>query len=265
MSTQPRSESPFQNRTLMMVALILGVAAFVLNFFYVSRVQNEMRRGAFNVARASVDLESGARVDPSDVSFVEVPGAFDDALRDLVVREDEMGGVVGNALMRPVARGQILLWEYFGGRQGFNPQDVIDARYRAVTIQVDSTATPLALLQPGGYVDLVATVRLPDGAGPRTLTVMEHVQVLATGTELLPDNPDEERRRPTRRRTFRDITLQLRPEDAVRLRAVEQYMERRQFIVHARNPNDTSRRLPEGRFNPALDPILSGVGEEGLP
>lgn len=257
MSTQPRSESPFQNRTLVLVAVLLAVAAFVLNFFYYSRLIREQQRGAFDILAAAADLRADTPLDERDVEFIRVPGVFRDRLQN-VIKGEEFRQVRGNTIKRPVARGQVLFWEYLSPDLAESPARLVDPRYRGVTIQIDSATTPLALLRPGGYVDLVGAVKMPDGL-PRTMTIIEYVRVLATGSELVLPEAEDQRRR-ARPGTFRDITLQLRPEDGEKLRAIEAHLEGRRFVVHVRNPADDATRFGKGAFNPDLSALIGNIG-----
>lgn len=257
MSTQPRSESPFQNRTLMIVAGLLGLAAFAGNFYYINKIVKDQRRGAFDVLTAAADLPADTSIDERDVQQVAVPGVFKDSLRG-VVKGAEFSQIKGNTIKRPIERGQVLLWEYFGRDVTESPARLIDPRYRGVTVPIDSNATPSALLRPGGYVDLLAHVRTEASSPPKTLTVMEYVRVVAVGGSVQEESGDRRRTTP---RTFRDITLALKPEDGEKLRAVESHMEGKGFILHIRNPSDDQTRWGKGAFNPALDTLLAGVGE----
>jgi len=264
MSTQPRHESPFQNRTLIIAAVLLAIAAFLLNFFYVKRITERQERDAFDVLVAAADLRADTAVSERDIETVRVPGVFRDRLPG-VVSGSEINAIKGDTVKRSVQRGQVLFWEHFGRDTADSPAKLIDPRYRGVTVRIDAESTPTALLRPGGYIDLVATVRLGTAA-PETMTIMEYVRVVATGSQVQP-GPEETdtsgRRAPrsTRAQSFRDITLALRPEDGEKLRAVQTRMEGRGFIVHVRNPNDTATRWGKGAFNPRLDEALGRTGE----
>lgn len=258
MSTQPRSESPFANRTLVLVAGLLAVAAFAMNFFYINKIVKDQRRGAFEVLTAKDNLPADTAIAEKDVDRLSVPGVFRDSLTG-VVKGSEFGQIKGNTIKRPVDRGQVLLWEYFGRDIVESPARLIDPRYRGVTVPVDSKTTPTALLRPGGYVDLVATVRLDGGGAPRTLTVMEYVRVVAVGSQVQ-QVESSDRRRPSPQ-NFENITLSLRPEDGEKLRAVQTHLEGKGFIIHIRNPSDDQTRWGKGAFNPALDGLLAGIGE----
>ena len=61
--------------------------------------------------------------------------------------------------------------------------------YRAISISVDATSSVTGLVQPNNYVDLIGTFRFPDTRGGSsldtiTLTILQRVRVIATGTDM---------------------------------------------------------------------------------
>ncbi len=109
-------------------------------------------------------------------------------------------------------------------------------------------------------MDLLGTVRVGT-APPETMTIMEYVKVVATGSTLQPQPDETAARRQSRPQNYRDITLQLRPEDGEKLRAIETHTDGRGFTVMVRNPSDDQTRWGKGAFNPRLDTLLAAPAE----
>lgn len=262
MSTQPRSESPFANRTLVLVAAALAVVAFAFNFFYINRIISQQERGAFDVAVAAVDLTADTVLSDRNVEFVRVPGVFRERLPKVIIGDAGLREVAGSPIRRAVQKGQVLLWEYIHPEDIESPARLIDPRYRGLTVRINADSNPTALLRPGSYVDLAGTVRV-GSSPPDTMVIMEYVKVVATGNMVQPQPDESGTRRAARVQTYRDITLQLRPEDGEKLRAIETHMDGRGFTVMVRNPSDDQTRWGKGAFNPKLDSVLAGTAGAG--
>ena len=256
MSVQPRTESPFANRTLVVVAVTLAVLAFSANFFYLNRIMARQERDAFKVVVAAQDLAADTILSERSIAQVDVPGVFRDRLKGVVLGS-ESNQIIGSPIRRNVNHEQVIFWEYINPDYGDSPARLIDPRYRGITVKINADANPTALLRPGGYVDLVGTVRI--GSAAETMTILEYVKVVATGQVVQPQPDESGARRASRPLAYRDITLQLRPEDGEKLRAIEAHTDGRGFTVMVRNPSDDATRWGRGAFNPRLEPLLSGA------
>src|SRR5947207_4691210 len=104
MSTQPRSESPLANRTLVLVAGSLALIAFVFNFWYINRILMQQQRDAFEVAVAGSDLSADTLISDRNVEFVRVPGVFRERLPG-VVTGDQAQQIQGSPIRHGVRRG----------------------------------------------------------------------------------------------------------------------------------------------------------------
>ncbi|WP_347558145.1 Flp pilus assembly protein CpaB [Robbsia sp. KACC 23696] len=85
----------------------------------------------------------------------------------------------------------------------------------AVSVAVDDVSGNAGLIEPGDYVDLILTQQAPDngtGGNARSFvseTVLQHVRVLASGSELeRPKNADGSN---TQQRSARTVTLEVTP------------------------------------------------------
>src|SRR5438477_12830524 len=104
MSTQPRYESPFANRTLVLVAAGLAIVAFAFNFFYINRIITQQERGAFDVAVAAVDLSADTVLNEHNVEFVRVPGIFRERLPKAIIGEAGLHEIAGTPIRRGVQK-----------------------------------------------------------------------------------------------------------------------------------------------------------------
>jgi len=78
-----------------------------------------------------------------------------------------------------------------GARQGTALAALVREGYRAVAVKTDDSVGRSGLVYPGAFVDVMATVRDPNGRGPSTRIAVYDVRVLAVESE-----PDVATRRP---------------------------------------------------------------------
>jgi pilus assembly protein CpaB len=190
----------------LVLALLAGLAATTYAAMWVSRQANIASN---KVMVAAVDIELGSKINPQMLTAVEwpsasvPPGAFKDAkdLQDRVVR-------VG------VLRGEAILDRKLApvGTQG-GLSAVISEGKRAMTVRVNDVVGVAGFALPGNYVDVMVNAQQDRGKGetpkPITMTVLEHVLVLAVAQEAGRDE--------TKPKVVNAVTLELSPQDAERL------------------------------------------------
>ncbi|MBR2904859.1 MAG: Flp pilus assembly protein CpaB, partial [Lentisphaeria bacterium] len=90
-----------------------------------------------------------------------------------------------------ITAGRLLQWSDLkmsqsSGRTGLTAK--IRPGFRAISIPVNQYTSVTGMIQPNNYVDIIATFRFPERQGDKaldtiTLTILQHVKVLATGTD----------------------------------------------------------------------------------
>lgn len=259
------TESPMQNRTLLLISLGLAVLAVIFVNLYVRSIRKRYESGSFYVIQAAADIKHGERIKESLVEPVRVPGTFRDAFEQAwhendadSLRSRQIVPLVGRPLTRDVRKGEILFFADVEGAVKETPEQTITRGYRHKTIAVDSRLLP-ASLRPGSFVDIGASVKLtPDGV-PVPMTVMSGVQVVALGRLMsAPEGLST-----VRRTDLNSLTIEVRPEEAVKLQAVEDHMDG-PFRLTVLNPADV-RLGRTDRFNPQLQSLFAAlqIGSEG--
>jgi len=188
---------------LLILALMLGLAAAL----YAARwIAQRGHLAATRVVVAAVDIELGSRIDPQMLTTVEwptgsvPPGAFTDpaALQDRVVK---VGVLRGDAILERKLSPA-------GTKGGLSA--VITEGKRAMTVRVNDVVGVAGFALPGNYVDvMVNTQQSSDRQNPITLTVLEHVLVLAVAQEASRDE--------TKPKVVSAVTLELSPDEAEKL------------------------------------------------
>lgn len=102
---------------------------------------------------------------------------------------------------------------------------VVDKGLRAVTVAVDMISGVAGLIRPGDRVDLVGTFDLSrrSGSGKKseegvvTLYLLQNVRVIALDRNTEKVATAVSKGRKSRSRTYRTVTLEVKPEDAMRI------------------------------------------------
>jgi len=126
---------------------------------------------------------------------------------------------------------------------------VIAANKRAMTVRVDKVKGVSGFIHPGNRVDVVATFRPNFSQMPVTLTVLENIPVLATGTDTEIKNKQE---KPSE---VDVITLEVSPNEAevLALSSTEGKLQ-----LSLRNFSDTKNMATSGASVQSLIALLNG-------
>lgn len=184
------------------------------------------------VVYAARDLNPGVVIQAEDVFVAKIPGRFvhADALRfpELVVGRYTRERVYANEALRPDRMS--------------NPEDgeglnaIIPHHMRALSIELSDGAALGGHLEPGNYVDMLATFQPDDDLdAPRTLTTAQQIFVLAVNDRPVGLTPQE-----TRMKTgpFRpSVTLLVSPQEAERIVHAD-----RDAVVRLTLRNDLDKR-----------------------
>lgn len=161
----------------------------------------------------SADLPQGLLLRDEDITWRQVP--LKDVPPNAVISGAPGAVELKGALLRhPMAAGAVLVADdvILPNAPGFLAA-TLKPEMRAVSVAVDDVSGNAGLIQPGDYVDLLLTQRMdrrtdsPDLA-VSSETVVEHVRVLAVGSEIKRpksgDTPDSNNR-------ARTVTLEVTP------------------------------------------------------
>ncbi len=126
---------------------------------------------------------------------------------------------------------------------------VITPNKRAMSVKMDKVKGVSGFIHPGNRVDVVATFRPANSSMPVTMTVLENIPVLATGTETEVRNKQE---KPVE---VDVITLEVSPEEAevLALSSTEGKLQ-----LSLRNYSDTKNVASKGTTVQSLVAFLSG-------
>ncbi len=162
-----------------------------------------------------------------------------------VVKPDSAAYIVNQKLLVPVKAGDPLLWSQFEVSQAAEKiSKAIEREKRLVTIETtSSSASGGQFVRPNDRVDIIATLRDPKTNETTATTVVENMQVVATGKISGRTNvhlvPEAER-------GYTTLSLLASPEEAEKLVLAQ---ELGRLTVVLRNAEDMSKRARGGGVN----------------
>jgi pilus assembly protein CpaB len=191
---------------LLVLALVTGLAAAVYAASWVSQRANI---ASTSVVVAAVDIELGSKITPQMLTTSSWPSESvpQDAFKDIKELEDRVvkasvlrGEAIVNRKLSPV-----------GTKGGLSA--VIAEGKRAMTVRVNDVVGVAGFALPGNYVDVMLNTHQEkvkgEGANQISMTVLEHVLVLAVAQEASRDE--------MKPKVVSAVTLELAPEDAEKL------------------------------------------------
>ncbi len=200
----------FKGKTPLIVAVVLGLASFVVGWSGLQKQRADARKGwnLVPVVVAAVDVSEGTVVTMEMVSQRSIPEQFVTAS---VVKPDSASYVVGQKVMVSLQAGDPLLWSQFEtSRAAERLTTKVVKRMRAITIEARSTSAVGGWVRPNDHIDVIGTFKDPDGNQQVALTLLQNVVVLATGKltgntniNLIPENE----------RSYGNVTLMVVPEE----------------------------------------------------
>ncbi|MBO4648895.1 MAG: Flp pilus assembly protein CpaB [Lentisphaeria bacterium] len=212
-----------KQKLLLLGAVFFGVLAFMFTFHQINLEKSKIRGEAQDVYLIQVvrDLAENEKITEDAIREIKVR-RFRNAMETSALREieyDRKNMVIGREVRSLIQAGSILQWtdlktSLSSGRSGLTA--LVRPGYRAISIAVDSTSSVTGLVQPNNYVDLIGTFRFPDARGDSsldtiTLTILQRVRVIATGTDMgvlgSAGNQD------VRARGYSTVTLELTPKE----------------------------------------------------
>lgn len=192
---------------------------------------------------SAADLPQGLLLRDEDIRWDSVPV---EKVPTGAIVADAPGAVElkGALLRHPVSANTVLVSDdvILPNAPGFLAA-TLKPDMRAVSVAVDDVSGNAGLIQPGDYVDLILTQRLDQSASTgRSVvseTVVEHVRVLASGSEIVrPKSGDTpgDMRSPARTVTL-EVTPHMGEAIAVAARLGSLSLALRSFATESRNPH----------------------------
>lgn len=243
-----------KQKVVLAIAAVIGLFAFVMTHRYLEAERDKLYAGAekIQVIAVSEDVPAGA------VLTMDVLGkkwVFKQAVGAQAVLPDDLNLVLGKRLKFALRREDPLLWSHVDVperlRYGLSP--MIKPGMRALSLAIAGEAAVSGLVQPNDRVDILGTFTMPSATAPGqmetiTLTILQDVSVLATGTRLARSEGGYQSAFEGRPTSYSSVTLEVTPREA-ELLVFAQNMKG-QLTLTLRNPDDVSfeKDLPAVNF-----------------
>lgn len=218
------------NRTRLM---LIGALALAVGFLVSAYVYKNLQGKAgssdpgVEVMVAANDLQVGNRVEEHDIRIIRVPAA------DLPPGAPrKRSDVIGHGVIMPISKGEFILPNRLAPENaGAGLPALIPPGMRAVSVRVNDVASVSGFVTPGTRVDVLVTAATVGSGEQQTTTVLQNVQVLASGHTLERSSTGEAQNAVV-------ITLLVTPEDAQRLTLAT---NEGRIQLALRNPVDTKQ------------------------
>lgn len=254
-----------KNKLILVVALLLGGLAFLMNSRYLMNEREELYKGAekVKIIVAKRDLPPMTVLTVDDLGLRD---EFKSAVGNNAFFEEDLKSLLGRKLKYTVKRLDPLLWSQVDMprrmKGGLSP--AIKKGKRAVSLSISGASAVSGLVKPKDNVDILGTFTFPSRTNPQqvesiTLTLMQNVKVLATGSQIAGQEPPQSRS--SRQSGYSTVTFEVTPREAEILVFAQQ--TRGQLYLSLRHPEDiyTEGAIPSVNFD-YIESILTNLNEE---
>lgn len=192
----------------LLAALLMALFGSAVFTFWISK---KLARPV-NTARvqqyvaSTQDLNAGDSLQKQSLTLVNWQS--DKPLEGAFAKSEDL---IGRTVLYSVSAGEPIRSRYLANADsGIGLSTRIPEGMRAISLRTDQIVGVAGFLVPGSHVDVLVTFHTPTSPDPITATVLQDVQVLATGQKMQPD--PEGKIAPTD-----VVTLLVNPQDAERV------------------------------------------------
>ncbi|MBS3758442.1 MAG: Flp pilus assembly protein CpaB [Desulfobacterales bacterium] len=232
-------------RALLLIAgaVICGLIAILLVNQYITKQEKEIFKGMAltEIVAVSQDVEAGTKISRDILTTKQVPEKY---VHANAISPEDMDFIVGQTLNFPLKKGDPILFTDIGEerirmRMGRLAGKVMKGE-RALSISVDSVTGVSGLLAPNDHVDILGTFRNQETGEEATLTLLQNITVLATGSVMSGEEQTQ--------RSYATVTLQVTLQESELLVFAQ---ERGRLTLLLRNPEDmeTNKDIPKVTFS----------------
>jgi len=249
-----------KRQIVLIASLVAGLLAALLTRVYISAKEDDILRirakfrqeyGEMEALCFTRDVSSGSVIAAADLTTCKT---YRKGNEGVVLTTENRSEIVGRKTVGFHKKGDPLRWNDI---EGGNPRNTglsgdVRSHYRAMSINVNGSASVSGMVRPGDSVDVIGTFNFPDDEGkikrgdPVTCTILQKVLVLATGSDtaksqtrsLGVSSPSG----------YSTVTLAVTPREAEMLAFAEQIKGRLVLTLRNRNDMETEEELPTVDF-----------------
>ncbi len=245
-----------KQRIILIVAVVIGFLAAFLTRQYLAAKDDEVDKRLADIEKRyrrvrvmTVDkpLPAGTVLTAKDLGSIEV---VEQQLRQDAVLEEQYRDLLNRRILNRLDIGTPIFWSDIDGGApgGRGLAGDIKNGMRAISINVNGAAAVSGMIRPNDRIDVIGTFSFPSRQHPGemelvTLTIIQDVTVLATGTETAKSLVGSTRRAGS----YNMVTLEVTPREAEMLVFAEQIKGR--ISLALRNPSDVQYEPSLPRVN----------------
>ena len=212
-------------------ALIISIAVTSIFYGRISRSQSSSQVRTKRVVAAATEIQPGIPLTAENLTDVEWP--VNVPLEGLVEKKED---AIGRIPIYALAAKEPIQKHGLASNGSFGLSAKIPDGMRATAVKTNEVMNIAGFIFPGSHVDVLVTLRGENSASTTTHTVLQNVQVLATGTKTDPDPNGKPE-------NVSVVTLLVTPEESEKLALAQSQATQNQGSIHfvLRNGGDAAK------------------------
>lgn len=211
----------------LVAALIISMV--ITSAFYLNMKSHQPTSQTKRVIAASSALQQGTSLTADNLTEVSWPANV--SVQGLIEKKED---AIGRVLIYGIDAKEPLLKHDLAAGGSYGLAAKIPDGMRATSVKTNEVSDVAGFIFPGSHVDILVTLR-GENSGFVTRTVLQNVQVLATGTKTEPDPNGKPE-------NVSVVTLLVTPEESAKLALAQNQASQSQGGIHfvLRNGGDTA-------------------------
>jgi pilus assembly protein CpaB len=212
-------------------ALVISIALTSIFYLRVTRAQASGAPSTKHVVAAAVALPPGVPITAENLTEINWPANV--SLEGLIEKKED---VIGRVPIYAIEAKEPVQKHSLAANGSFGLSAKIPDGMRATSVKTNEVMNIAGFIFPGSHVDVLVTLRGDNNASSTTHTVLQNVQVLATGTKTDPDPNGKPE-------NVSVVTLLVTPEESEKLALAQTQATQNQGSIHfvLRNGGDAAR------------------------
>jgi len=215
----------------LIAALVISIAITSIFYVRVTRAQSYGRPLTKRVIAAAVAVQPGVPLTKENLTEIDWPANA--PLEGLIEKKED---AIGRIPIYALEAKEAVQKHGLASSGSFGLSAKIPDGMRATSVKTNEVMNIAGFIFPGSHVDVLVTLRGENNASSTTHTVLQNVQVLATGTKTDPDPNGKPE-------NVSVVTLLVTPEESEKLALAQSQATQNQGSIHfvLRNGGDAAR------------------------
>ncbi len=216
----------------LVAALVISVGITYVFYVRIAKNQSANKAPTRHVIAASAALQPGTPIAQENLTEINWPTNV--SMEGLIDKKED---AIGHVPMIAIEANQPILKNTLASSGNFGLAAKIPTGMRAASVKTNEVMNIAGFIFPGSRVDVLVTLRGDNNvASSVTRTVLQNVQVLATGAKTDPDPNGKPE-------NVSVVTLLVTPEESEKLALAQNQVAQNQGSIHfvLRNGGDTAR------------------------